>query len=188
MLLRPEQVLLQNIHGPLWLSSTVSPKTPLGQNEPDAVRPEQSWTYGTPWMGLADESPESRLQPGLQQDHAGVLGDGRDLDCVCGGGWCRDCCRGGELAGTRGRRKSMSDDEPVTEYVPPDDEETGSPLVDAMNKFFRDVPTLHDPAEVQAFLKSVDGLPDEADRIEKFMQEIAARYEQWIRENRSDQS
>ena len=81
----------------------------------------------------------------------------------------------------------VEDNEPVM-YIPPDDEETGSPLVDAMNKFFRDVPTLHDPAEVQAFLKSVDGLPDEADRIEKFMQEIAARYEQWIRENRSDQS
>ena len=80
----------------------------------------------------------------------------------------------------------VEDNEPVM-YMPPDDEETGSPLVDAMNKFFRDVPTLHDPAEVQAFLKSVDGLPTAADRIEKFMQEIAARYEKWIRENRSDQ-
>ena len=82
----------------------------------------------------------------------------------------------------------MSDDEPISEYVPPDDEETGSPLVDAMNKFFRDVPTLHDPAEVQAFLRSVDGLPDAADRIEAFMQEITAQYEKWIRENRSDPS
>jgi hypothetical protein len=79
------------------------------------------------------------------------------------------------------------DNEPVM-YIPPEDEETGSPLVDAMNKLFRGVPTLHDPAEVQAFLKSVDGLPDAADRVEKFMQEIAARYEKWIRENRSDQS
>ena len=81
----------------------------------------------------------------------------------------------------------VEDNEPVI-YIPPDDEETGSPLVDAMNQFFRDVPTLHDPAEVQSFLKSVDGLPDAADRIEKFMQEIIARYEKWIRENASDQS
>lgn len=79
------------------------------------------------------------------------------------------------------------DNDPVT-YHPPDDEETGSPLVDAMNKSFKDAPALHDPAEVQAFLKSVDGLPDAAGRIEKFMQAIAARYEKWIRENESDQS
>ncbi len=81
----------------------------------------------------------------------------------------------------------VEDNEPVI-YIPPDDEETGSPLVDAMNRFFRDVPTLHDPADVQLFLESVDGLPDAADRIEKFMQEITARYEKWTRENASDQS
>jgi hypothetical protein len=82
----------------------------------------------------------------------------------------------------------MGPDESVVEYFPPEDEGSGSPLVDALNDFFKGVPTLHDPAEVQAFIKSVDGLPDADARIENFMLGIAARYEKWLSENGSQQN
>jgi hypothetical protein len=82
----------------------------------------------------------------------------------------------------------MKHDDSVPGYFPPEDEDSGSPLVDALNDFFRGVPTLHDPAEVQAFITSVDGLPDAADRIEKFIMGIAARYEEWHRENGTPQN
>jgi hypothetical protein len=58
--------------GPLRLQSPVAQKTPLGQDEPEAVRPAQPRPEGSPGLGLAHESPESRLQPRLQQDDAGV--------------------------------------------------------------------------------------------------------------------
>lgn len=77
----------------------------------------------------------------------------------------------------------MSQDEPMIEYVPPDDEETGSPLVDALNRFAKTFPILHDPAEVEAFMKSIEGLPDASERYERFVREIAARYEKWAEEN-----
>lgn len=73
----------------------------------------------------------------------------------------------------------MEADDPVPEYDPSDDGGTGSPLVDAMNRIAEAFPTLHDPGEVQAFMKSVEGLPDAPQRIEQFIQEITARYEKW---------
>jgi hypothetical protein len=82
----------------------------------------------------------------------------------------------------------MNQDDPVPRYLPPEDESSGSPIVDALNNFFRGVPALHDPAEVQAFIKSVEGLPDADTQIDKFMLGIAARYEKWHRENGSEQS
>jgi hypothetical protein len=57
----------------------------------------------------------------------------------------------------------MSANEQNAQYDPTEDAGTGSPLVDAMNTFAAAMPTLHDPAEVQAFLKSVEGLPDAAE-------------------------
>ena len=77
----------------------------------------------------------------------------------------------------------MAEDEPVVEFFPPDDEATGSPLVDALNRFAKTFPTLHDPAEVEAFTKSIEGLPDAAERYERFVKEIAARYEKWANES-----
>lgn len=79
----------------------------------------------------------------------------------------------------------MAHDEPVIEYVPPDDEESGSPLVDALNRLAKTFPVLCDPAEVEAFTKSIEGLPDAAERYEQFVREIAARYEKWAEENGS---
>lgn len=77
----------------------------------------------------------------------------------------------------------MTEHEPLAEYFPPDDEETGSPLADALNRFTKTFPTLHDPAEVEAFMKSIEGLPDASERHERFVREIAARYEKWAEEN-----
>lgn len=77
----------------------------------------------------------------------------------------------------------MADDKPVTEYFPPDDEESGSPLVDALNRRAKEMPILHDPAEVEAFMKSIEGLPDASERYERFVREIAARYEKWAVDN-----
>jgi hypothetical protein len=77
----------------------------------------------------------------------------------------------------------MSADEPIPEYDPSEDGGTGSPLADAMNSFFGAFPVLHDPAEVQAFMKSVEGLPDAPERIEQFIQVIAARYEKWAKDH-----
>lgn len=77
----------------------------------------------------------------------------------------------------------MAEEEPMIEYSPADDERSGSPLVDALNKFARTFPELHSPAEVAAFMKSIEGLPDAPERYERFVQEIAARYEKWAREN-----
>lgn len=80
----------------------------------------------------------------------------------------------------------MADDEPVIEYFPPEDEESGSPLVDALNRFAREFPALHTPAEVEAFMKSIEGLPDAAERYEQFVREITARYQTWAEENGSE--
>jgi hypothetical protein len=77
----------------------------------------------------------------------------------------------------------MSANEPVPQYDPSEDVGTGSPLVDALNRFASEFPVLHDPAEVQAFMKSVEGLPDMGERVEQFMQEIIARYEKWAKDN-----
>lgn len=80
----------------------------------------------------------------------------------------------------------MSPNDPIPEYDPTEDGEAGHPLVDALNRFAKTVPALHDPAEVEAFMKSIEGLPDAAERYEKFVQEIAARYEKWAEENGSE--
>jgi broad specificity phosphatase PhoE len=77
----------------------------------------------------------------------------------------------------------MSKQESDLFYDPTEDDETGSPIVEALNRFARTFPQLHDPAETEAFMKSVEGLPDAAERVERFMQEIIARYETWAREN-----
>lgn len=77
----------------------------------------------------------------------------------------------------------MADDKPIVKYFPPDDEESGSPSVDALNRVAKEIPRLHDPAEVEAFMKSVEGLPDASERFEQFIQEIAARYEKWAAEH-----
>jgi hypothetical protein len=77
----------------------------------------------------------------------------------------------------------MSKEEPDLIYDPTEVDETGSPIVDALNLFARTFPHLHDPAETEAFMKRVEGLPDAAERIERFMQEIITRYETWAREN-----
>jgi hypothetical protein len=77
----------------------------------------------------------------------------------------------------------MADDTPVAEYFPPDDEDSGSPLVNALNRWAKEMPALHDAAEVQAFMKSIEGLPDAAERYERFVQEITARYEKWAAEH-----
>jgi len=82
----------------------------------------------------------------------------------------------------------MDNENQIPKYVPQEDEDSGSPLVDALNNYSRDVPTLHDPAEVQAFIKSVESLPAADAQIEKFIMGIAARYEKWHRENGSEQS
>jgi hypothetical protein len=82
----------------------------------------------------------------------------------------------------------MDNENQIPKYVPQEDDDSGSPLVDALNNFFRGVPALHDPAEVQAFIKNVEGLPDADAQIEKFILGIAARYEKWHRENGSEQS
>jgi hypothetical protein len=77
----------------------------------------------------------------------------------------------------------MANDEPLIKYFPPDDEESSSPLADALNRVAKEIPRLHDPAEVEAFMKSVEGLPDAPERYEQFVQEIAARYEKWAADN-----
>lgn len=82
----------------------------------------------------------------------------------------------------------MDKENHIRKYVPQEDDDSGSPLVAALNNYFRGVPTLHDPAEVQAFIKNVEGLPDADAQIEKFMLGIAARYEKWHRENGSGHS
>jgi hypothetical protein len=58
---------------PLRLPRTELNETPLGQNEREAVRPEQSRPEGTERLGLDHEPQESCLQPCLQQDDAGCL-------------------------------------------------------------------------------------------------------------------
>lgn len=80
----------------------------------------------------------------------------------------------------------MAENESVVEYIPPDDEETGSPLVDGLNRPAKTVPVLHHPEEVEAFMKSIEGLPDATERYERFVQEIAARYETWAKQNGSE--
>jgi hypothetical protein len=77
----------------------------------------------------------------------------------------------------------MSANEPVPEYHPGNDGDTGSPVVDALNRFASEFPVLHDPAEVQAFMKSVEGLPDIGERVERYLQEIIARYEKWAKDH-----
>ena len=79
------------VYGPPWLPLPEPEKTHLGQNEREAVRPEQSRPESTARLGLADKPEESCLQPGLQQDDAGVLGPAGVLDR--GGIGCR-CCHG----------------------------------------------------------------------------------------------
>jgi hypothetical protein len=62
------------INGSLRFQSSVTPKTPFSQNEPEAVRPKQSGAQGTSRLGLDHKPTSSRLQPGLQPDDAWVLG------------------------------------------------------------------------------------------------------------------
>lgn len=76
----------------------------------------------------------------------------------------------------------MSQDEPEVVHVLPE-EETGNPALDALNAIARKLPTLHDPAEVAAFMESIKGLPDAGERYERFIQEIVARYTTWAKEN-----
>ena len=47
------------VHGPLRLPNPVAQETPLGQNEPEAVRPARSGVQGAARAGLADEPEEA---------------------------------------------------------------------------------------------------------------------------------
>ena len=77
------------LDGSLRLQSSITSKTHLGQKEPEAVRPKLPWPESTARLGLADEPPEGSLQPGLQQDDAGMLG-GAGILGSAGVGWI--CC------------------------------------------------------------------------------------------------
>jgi len=68
-------------HGSIRLQNPVTQETHLGQNEPEAIRPEQSGAQGAARLGLAHESPQGGLQPGLQQDDPWLLGRVGVLGC-----------------------------------------------------------------------------------------------------------